>query len=65
MKTDLDVIKYKKMYEGGLSVRALASEAGVSYGTMYTRLREADVSFRPRGSRGIPVTRRRRSRPNA
>jgi len=65
MRSDLDVIKYKKLYEGGLSVRALASEAGVSYGTMYTRLRDAEVSFRPRGSRGVPLTHRRRSRPSA
>lgn len=65
MKTDLDVIKYKKLYEGGASVRALASEAGVSYGTMYTRLRDADVSFRPRGSRGVPMTHRRRPRLSA
>lgn len=41
----------------GVALRALATESGLSYGTVYKRLREQGVSMRPRGGAHRPAAR--------
>jgi transposase len=42
-------IDFKRKYDGGASVRAIAEECGRSYGFVHTLLSEADTTMRGRG----------------
>ncbi|MBE1496337.1 transposase [Amycolatopsis lexingtonensis] len=46
---DIDFRPHREAYEDGRSVRELAAEAGISYGSMHRGLTEAGTEFRRRG----------------
>lgn len=50
----LDEDKVARLYNEGATIRAIAAELGVSYGTVRRILeRRDDVTFRPRGTQGV------------
>lgn len=48
-----DLERIRAAYTGGMSLRAIASDTGRSYGWVHRTLTEAGVDMRPRGGRGL------------
>jgi len=45
-----------RRYEGGESIRSIATDIGRSYGFVHGVLRQSDTSLRPRGGAARPAT---------
>lgn len=61
VKEEPDKGEMRAKYEAGASIRALAAEYDVSYGTAHSRLKDAGAKIRARGGEASWSTRRARA----